>query len=373
MQVRPHSEVVAAIVAPPIGPVGDLSLVDVGASGGIADCWRAFGDAFTAVGFDPLVTNMNKMAAAEARPKVRYEAAFVGCRDFDTLFPPEQRQVRIDPYPRVSSVRAQELMRVDFVADHFNEGETLVWSDRHITLDEFFPGPAELDFLKVDTDGSDLQVLIGADRLLREGRFLGVIIEAQFQGWPHDYANTFANIDRCLRARGFQLYDLDRNRYTRAVLPGHFELDITAQTLTGQALWGDALYFRDLAHPQYESMWQYTVTRERLLKLAALFDLYALPDCAAELLLAHPDLTTEAERTRLLDLLVRSAGFDTTYVEHIKRFEARPDSFFPRKYRPPMAPAAPPSPQPRMAPVPAASPVQPASSRFRRLKRLLGV
>src|SRR5262245_21595588 len=118
MQVRPHSGVVAAVIAPPIGPTSDLSLVDVGASGGIADYWRAFGDAFTAVGFDPLVNNMKKMAAAETRSKVRYEAAFVGCRDFDALFPPEQRQVRVDPYLRASSVRAQELMKVDFVADH---------------------------------------------------------------------------------------------------------------------------------------------------------------------------------------------------------------------------------------------------------------
>ena len=309
--------------------------MDVGASGGIAEYWSAFGDSLRAVGFDPLVSNMKKMAVVDARANVTYEAAFVGCRDFDALFPPEERQIRVDPYPRSSSARAQELMRFDFVADRFNEGEELIWADRHITLDEYYPSGEELDFLKIDTDGSDLQVLLGADRLLREGAWLGILVEAQFQGWPHEYANTLANIDRYLRGRGFALFDLDRNRYTRAVLPGHFVYDIAAQTLTGQALWGDALYFRDLAHPLYESFWSYRVTRQRLLKLVALFDLYALPDCAAELLLAYPGLTTEAERTQLLDLLVRSAGFDTSYEEHRKRFEERPDSFFPRSYRQP--------------------------------------
>jgi hypothetical protein len=363
MQVRPDSEAVAAVIAPPIGPTSDLSLVDVGASGGVSDYWRAFGDAFTAVGFDPLISNMKRVAAAESRPKVRYEAAFVGCKDFDALFPPEQRQVRVDPYPRVSSVRAEELMKIDFVTDHFNEGETLVWSDRHLTLDEFFPAGSRpsLDFLKVDTDGSDLQVLLGADRLFREGEFLGVMIEAQFQGWPHDFANTFANIDRHLRSRGFALYDLDRHRYTRAALPGHFEYNITGKTFTGQILWGDALYFRDLAHPEYEASWQYTVTRERLLKLVALFDLHALPDCAAELLVARPDLTVESDRTRLLDLLVRSAGFQASYEEHLRRFEQRPESFFPRYYHPPIAPP------------PSARPVSARASRVQRLKRMLGV
>ena len=364
MNVHPHSTIVPAVIHPPLGPVGDFTLVDVGASGGIADHWSAFGDALAAVAFDPLVTNMKKMAAAERRPRVKYEAAFVGCHDFDRLFPPDERQVRVDPYPRASSTRAQELMKVDFVADHFNEGDELVWSGTHVTLDEYFTGPRELDFLKVDTDGSDLQVLVGAERLLRGGSFLGVMIEAQFQGWPHDFANTFANIDRHLRSLGFQLYDLDRNRYTRAVLPGLFEHDITAQTLTGQVVWGDALYFRDLAHPQYESTWRYTVTRQRLLKLVALFDLHGLPDCAAELLLVRTDLTTDNERTTLLDQLVRSAGFETSYAQHMQRFEEHPESFFPRSYRLQAAP-----------PAGAAEPAPPTGlgSRVRALKRMLGV
>jgi hypothetical protein len=376
MNIRSHSDVVAAVIAPPIGPVRDFGVIDVGASGGIAGQWRLFGDALVAVGFDPLVNNMKKMTAAERHPRVTYEAAFVGCHGFDELYPPEQREPRVDAYERASSVRAQQLMHVDFIHDHFNEGEAVVWSDRHITLDDRFSSGDPLDFLKIDTDGSDIQVLLGTERLLQEGAFLGVMIEAQFQGLPHEYANTFANIDRFLRAHGFQLYDLDRNRYTRFVLPGLFEYDITAQTLTGQALWGDALYFRDLAHPQYQEMWKYVVSRERVLKLVALFDLHGLPDCAAELLLAHPGLTTEAERTQLLDLLVKSAGFDTTYAEHTKRFEQQTTSFFPSAYR---AGAPAPAPAPAQASTPPAVPSagMPQSSGFRArarsLKRLLGV
>lgn len=338
MNIHPQSAVVAHIVDRKAGSIGDFTLVDVGASGGIADYWNAFGQTLHAVGFDPLVLNMRKMAAAETRPNVRYEAAFVGCANFDALFPADQRQIGVDPYPRTSSVRAQELMRMNYVAKYFNEGEEVIWAEQHATLDDYFPQEAELDFLKVDTDGSDLQVLLGADKLLRRGAFLGIVVEAQFQGWPHDYANTFANIDRYLRARGFALYDLDRHRYTRAALPGLFEYDIPAQTLTGQALWGDALYFRDFAHSQYETSWGYHITRERLLKLLALFDVFGLPDCAAELLLARPDLTEVDDRNQLLDLLVRSAGFDGTYEQHLKRFEESVDRFFPRSYAKPPAP-----------------------------------
>jgi FkbM family methyltransferase len=230
MNIQPQSAVVGNIVNRSARSIGDFTVVDVGASRGIAHYWSAFGQTLHAIGFDPLVANMRKMAARETRPNVRYEGAFIGCTNFDALFPPEQRQIRVGPYSRTSSIRAQELMRLDFVAKHFNEGEEVILAERHLTLDDYFPPEAELDFLKIDTDGSDLQVLLGADKLLRRGAFLGIVVEAQFQGWPHDYANTFANIDRYLRARGFALYDLDRHRYTRAVLPGLFEYDIPAQT-----------------------------------------------------------------------------------------------------------------------------------------------
>ena len=339
MNVRPHSAVVQAISNPPIGPTGDVTIVDVGVSGGLADYWRAFGGSLHASGFDPLVNAVRRLAASEQRPGVRYEAAYVECRNFDALFPADQRQVRVDPFPRVSAVRAQALLQMNFVADNQNAGDPLVWSDRHLTLDEYFPPATELDFLKVDTDGSDLQVLVGADRLLREGAFLGVLVEAQFQGWPHDYANTFANLDRWLRARGFALYDIDHHRYTRAALPGMFARDLIAETRSGQLLWGDALYFRDLAHPAYAATWQYAITRRRLLTLAAFFDLFALPDCAAELLLSQPGLTSDAERSTLLDLLVASAGFQSRYADHLHRFESQPESFFPAPV--PATPAVP--------------------------------
>ena len=126
MQTRPDSTVVSVLTRDPDRPIEQFTVVDVGASGGIADYWKSFGSSLHAVGFDPLVSNMKKMAATEKRPTVTYEAAFVGCKDFDRLFPPEERQIRVDPYPRVSSVLAQELLRVDFVADHFNEGDEMI-------------------------------------------------------------------------------------------------------------------------------------------------------------------------------------------------------------------------------------------------------
>lgn len=339
MRTFPESEVVTAIVEGCLGPKDCFRLIDVGASGGIAPYWSAFGQRLRAVGFDPIAVPSTPQTTT-ADPHVKYETAFVGCRGFESLFPLTERQIRVDPYTRTSAARAQEITRLRGGTHPFELTEAV---DRCVTLDEYFAEHEELDFLKIDTDGSDLEVLLGAERILRSGQILGLLVETQFQGWAHDYSNTFANIDRHLRARGFSLYELDSQRYTRAALPGLFRHSKTAQTLSGQLLWADALYFRDLAHPRYEQLHGYQITRERVLKLAALFDLFELADCAAELLIARPTFTTTEERGRLLNLLVKSAGFAGTYEAHLERFENDPSAFLLRHQSPSMADAVSPA------------------------------
>ena len=333
MRTFPESEVVTAIVQEYLDPKDCFRLIDVGASGGIAPYWSAFGQRLRAVGFDPIAVPSTPPTTT-ADSHVKYETAFVGCRDFESLFPLTERQIRVDPYTRTSAARAQEITKLRGGTHPFELSEDV---DRRIVLDEYFDEHEELDFLKIDTDGSDLEVLLGAERILRSGQILGLLVETQFQGWAHDYSNTFANIDRHLRARGFALYELDNQRYTRAALPGLFRHSKTAQTFSGQLLWADALYFRDLAHPQYEQLHGYQITRERLLKLVALFDLFELADCAAELLIARPAFTTAEERARLLNLLVKSAGFEGTYEAHRERFESDPSAFLLRHQPPSIA------------------------------------
>ena len=191
-------------------------------------------------------------------------------------------------------------------------------------LDEYFE-PDErtrIDFLKVDTDGGDLDVLRGAHETLRQGGILGLAVEAQFHGVVADDANLFSNVDRYLRGFGFGLFDLEVNRYSRTALPAEFALDLPAQTVTGQVSWGEAIYFRDLGDPHYESMWDFAPTGVDVLKLMCLFEIFGLPDCSAELILKYgPSVGDERMRTQLLDLLAADqAGAGTTYASLQRRF-----------------------------------------------------
>ncbi len=310
-----------------------LFLLDVGASGGVDSRWNVFASRLRGIGFDPLVAEIDRLNATETRPGVRYEAVLVGCPGFDDLFPPALRNDRVtsknnDPFPRVSASAAQRRLQTSYVQEVFNAGAALVLSERTISLDEFV-APSEyeaVDFIKIDTDGHDIEVLLGAERLMSAGGALGVMVEAQFHGSTHDYANTFANIDRLMRRRGFTLFDVATNRYSRAALPAPFEFDLAAQTVSGQVLWGDAVYFRDLADPRYDGMWRYELTPERVLKLACLFEQFDVPDCAAELLLNRGGFLDRLQREALLDLLV--TGESGAYRRHLAIFDDDFRSFY---------------------------------------------
>ena len=317
----------------------DLCIVDVGASGGIDQRWSIFGDRLTAVGFDPLVAEVDRLNQLETRPKVRYEAASVTCREYDSLFPVVVRDDQvasrfIHPFERSSAVAAHRILNLDYVREMFNAGAQVEYSDRTVTLDEYVDStPLVPDFLKIDTDGGDFQVLLGAANLVAQGNLLGIQIEAQFHGAVHDYANTFSNIDRFLRERGFTLFDLEHYRYSRAALPAEFAIGVPAQTTTGQVNWGEAVYFRDLAHPYYERMFGVAPTRERVLKLCCLFVLYGLSDCAAELLSTSEALKTLPQRASLLDALTPSLFGDTRYEDYLDRFNRDPSKWLPENLR----------------------------------------
>jgi hypothetical protein len=309
-------------------------LIDVGCSGGIEKRWDVFGDRLRAVGFDPLVSEIDRLNSANLRPSVVYEAASVGCPDYDTLFPPAMRKDRAasrTPFARSSATAAQARQQMSYIQEVFNSSAPLVLSRRMVVLDDYLPPDQHqlVDFIKVDTDGHDIEVVLGARAILDADGVLGLHVEAQFQGPEHEFANTFGNIDRVLHSHGFSLFDLTTNRYSRAELPAPFVYDLAAQTVSGQLVWGDALYFRDLASPAYDAVWRYAVTPERVMKLACLYEQFGLPDCAAELLVNRGDFLAPSTREDLLDLL--AGGEPGAHRALVAAFNADPASFFPSR------------------------------------------
>jgi len=310
------------------GRVNSFALADVGASGGIPRRWHAFGDALRATGFDPLIREVARLNSAEPNPKVRYVPALVGYRGYKQLFPDSDRNTKPNdsPWFRTSTARAQQV-----TGRSFSETYDLTGNFERVTelieLDEYF-SDASVDFLKTDTDGFDIAVLLGARQLLSRSPVLAVQPEVMFQGILNDAANTFSNVDRLLRLSGFTLFDMAASRYSRGVLPKQFRYRQCTDTVAGQIVMADLLYVRDAAAPRYEATWNVSFSAEHFLKLACIHELYGLDDCAAEILVTFRErIPFDVEP--YLDLITPELGGKrVSYREYYEAFERDVTAFY---------------------------------------------
>lgn len=143
------------------------------------------------------------------------------------------------------------------------------------TLEQFCQqaGIETIDFLQIDVQGADLDVLKGAAQLV-EKTILGIQIEVEFSPLYVDQP-LFADVDAYLRARDFTLFDLSTRYRVRARSP------IASPDHPGQLLWGDAYYLCDLLQP---TPMTHAKTPEQIFKLACIADVMDFPDYSLELL-----------------------------------------------------------------------------------------
>jgi FkbM family methyltransferase len=325
-------------------------LLDVGCALGIDAAWRSFSPHLRAYGFDPQVDECRRLNAAETDPNVSYHAAFVAVPDDHpfrerTASADQGTEDYFNPLPRTSALRA--LARQPTIAHEAAEAvqATERWRDQQlaverVTLAEFVERESlrSVDFVKIDTDGADLEAAVSCEPAIRPAGILGFLIESPFSGSHHDGENTFHNIDRYMKSQGFLLFGMTVNRYSRGVLPRTFVYRAPYQTRAGQPLWGDMLYLRDAGSPQYERVWGSPLPIAKLLKLVCLFELFELPDAAAEVVLRHrAQLESAVDTETVLDLLTPPLrGRHLSYREYDAAFEADVQAFYPEPPREPL-------------------------------------
>lgn len=139
-----------------------------------------------------------------------------------------------------------------------------------VTLDGYLSeaGFHSVDFMEIDTQGSELDILRGADIFLKKS-VLGLRVEVEFSPI---YKNQplFSDVDSFLRPYGFVLFDLSRHRYRRSSAP--------RSILTkGQLLYGHAVYMRDYKLLTGVDAWLKTI------KLIMIADFFRFRDYAYEM------------------------------------------------------------------------------------------
>ena len=335
----PLLDYVAEIAKP-----GAFQLVDVGCSGGIDRQWRRLGRGLHAIGIDADVGEIERLRGKERNPGITYVNGFAGIAP-DHPFAIRKKgkpDLERNPWPRLSTARYMELAypKDKPVTDKEKRSANLWTGSRladpqsPVIVPEYLKtqGIASLDFLKIDVDGKDFDILQSFDQTLAQLGVLGVGIEVRFWGSHEETDGAFHNLDRFMKAQGFELFNLSIRRYSTAALPSRFSGRAPGATEMGRVHQGDAMYARDLGSGLYDEFAKW-LTGEKVLNLAVIFAIFDLPDCAAEVALKFRSvLAPVCDVEKVLDLLAAQAQRRGTaraggYRELMEDFERRPRGF----------------------------------------------
>ena len=321
-----------------------FALLDIGCSGGIDPKWRAFEPRLRALGIDASATECRRLAGLERNPDVSYVAAFVSTsanKPIDLSAGPAAPLI-MKIRDRMSFMRTREI-REERLKDasaeeqfRHNAWELTGLADpgKPVVVPDLLAqrGWTDLDYLKIDIDGADFEILQTFD-----GRFdtLGVIavqLEVNFVGTEQPHEHTFHNTDRFLRRAGFDLFRLDvRNCSTRA-LPARYIWPTPAETVSGRPFQGEAYYARDVLAPHRAEAGR-RLSAEKIAKLAAVFSAWDVPDAAAELLIGRREtLAPLFDIDTGLDLLAAQTQANRrrplSYRAYMATFEADSPEFY---------------------------------------------
>jgi len=319
-------------------------LLDIGCSGGIDPAWRAFEPKLRALGIDASETECRRLVGLERNPDVSYVAAFAkgsADRPVDLSAGPAA-PVIMKMRDRMSFMRTREIresrLKSASTEEQFRhnawELTGLADPNRPIVVPDLLAarGWTDVDYLKIDIDGADFEVLQSF-----AGRFdaLGLIavqLEVNFLGTGEADEHSFHNTDRFLRRAGFDLLRLDVRSCSTRALPARYIWPTPAETVSGRPFQGEAYYARDVLAPHRLAA-NAGLSAEKLAKLAAVFSAWDVPDAAAELLIGkRQTLAALFDVDAGLDLLAAqtqaSRNRPLSYRDYMATFEADSREFY---------------------------------------------
>jgi FkbM family methyltransferase len=312
MEINNNLKILTEIVSNNLLINEPFFLYDVGARGGIEQYWFNYGEHFKSIGFDPDPNEVIRLNENKSSNLVDYYDLTI--RDVKSEYH--------SLYGRFSSVIANNI--VNKIPSN-TENKT-------ISIDNFTKkyNINNVDFIKIDTDGYDLEVIRSASEILKNSNVLGLMVECQFHGSVEDRDNKFSKINDALEDFGFSVFDMNIWKYSRSCLPSKFLYNIFGQTENGQIAFADVLFLKDYSRKNYSDEWgELSLTKQ--LKLVSLFELFNLFDCAAELLLQIKSKNIFDNQTidGWLDYLAKCSDPTVgSYSELINNFNSNPSSFF---------------------------------------------
>jgi len=305
-----------------------LVVVDVGARKGFEKHWDHYAAQINLIGFEPNEDSYKECIERKSSPQTSYYPFALDRKK-------GQKKFYITSYLSACGFYEpdKKIVKRFGSEDIFNITEVL--KVQTIDLDSFCEEYKiqNVDFIKLDTEGSELDILKGAERTLKNS-ILGISVEVEFIKMYIDQP-LFSDIDQYLRSLNFELYDLDLNRKTRSSLSPYSGSNMNI----GQLVQGQALYLRDAvgeldSHNFDKKFWH----KSRILKMASIQEIFNLPDCAIELIQKGQslDIFDGSDTSKYIDLLIPNIdGNSISYKEYLQELrisKPRVDHFKRGKY-----------------------------------------
>jgi FkbM family methyltransferase len=238
----------------------DLVVVDVGCRWGFADFWQQLSPRLVLYGFDPDPGECERLRGLyKDRPNVHVVP--LGLADTSG-----ERTLYMTREMACSSLYRPDPALTGSIPELACASETGTSKIQVTTLDEWSASNAvsNIDFMKLDTQGAELDVLRGGQRALASVSALEVEVE-----FNPIYINQplFGDVDKFLRGKGFVLWKLSTMaHYSRADVAlepegqnsNYYDSQVVSHAvLSGQLYWGHAYYVRkEIALSSASRHWQ---------------------------------------------------------------------------------------------------------------------
>jgi FkbM family methyltransferase len=217
-----------------------IGFVDIGARGGVHEIVEPFAAFTSVVGFEPDPEECQKMMETVDRdgsPFAAFNLQAIGLAGFKG-----EAQLHRISAPTNDSLRepnARFVERYDMVKWHkVGELTVPVTTLDEVVFERLSDDPNVGEFIKIDTQGTELEILKGGTRTLSE-RTVAVIAEVSFCEL-YDGQGLFTELEGFLRNQGFAFYGFDLFR-----LRSCNRLDKRTHWSRERAIQADAVFFKD--------------------------------------------------------------------------------------------------------------------------------
>ncbi len=224
-----------------------IQMVDVGARWGATSAWFRLPGLARLYGFEPDAEECARLASILDPNTDTFFPIALGSHDGEAT-------LHVTAEPACSSIYPpSEWMRSRFpsLTEAMRPVRTIQVPTQRLDTWASQQQIDRIDFIKLDTQGAELDILRGAEKSL--DKVLGIEAEVIFNPL-YDGQPVFSDVDAFLRKRGFHLWRLDSLAHyaevpsmasSGVVFQQYDFLRIESPAGGGRLVWGNAVYFRD--------------------------------------------------------------------------------------------------------------------------------